>query len=234
MTRRLGILAVLTMALAAIAPASAFAADHPTNRADNIVGTSGDDLINSKGGRDIMHGRKGNDILSGGAKGDFLFGDAGNDTLNGDGGNDKLHGGRGDDTLNGGDGNDSLTGGPGADTLNGGRRQRRHPVAQRWGGGHDRLRRRRRGRRGGRSHRHHRRRLRDDHRRQALGRSQATRAPGRVDDPALGHLRDGRPDMSRRRDRVPPTAGYHGESSRRTTASRQAAGPTLRRCRARP
>lgn len=118
--RRLTLFAVLAVALAALAPASTFAADHPTNRADNIVGTSGDDTINSKGGRDIMHGRKGNDTLSGGANGDFLFGDAGNDILNGDGGHDRLYGGRGADTLNGGDGNDVLTGGPGADTLNGG------------------------------------------------------------------------------------------------------------------
>ena len=119
MTERLGVLAVLTMALAALAPASTLAADHPTNRADNIVGTPGNDVINSKGGRDIMHGRGGNDTLSGGAKGDFLFGNAGDDTLNGDGGNDKLLGGTGADTLNGGDGSDRLFGGRGADTLNG-------------------------------------------------------------------------------------------------------------------
>ena len=119
MTKRLGILAILTLTLAALAPAAALAADHPSNRADNIVGTSGDDVIASNGGRDIMHGRRGNDTLSGGAKGDFLFGDAGNDILNGNTGNDKLYGGRGVDTLNGGEGNDRLTGGRGVDILNG-------------------------------------------------------------------------------------------------------------------
>ena len=118
--RRLGILAGVTMALAALAPVSAIAADHPSNRADNIVGTQGDDVIDSKGGRDIMHGRRGNDTLSGGAKGDTLFGDSGNDTLNGNTGDDRLYGGNGDDTLNGGDGDDRLTGGKGVDTLNGG------------------------------------------------------------------------------------------------------------------
>jgi len=125
--RRVGALAVLTLVLGTMVPVSALAADHPTNRADNIVGTAGDDVINSKGGRDIMHGRKGNDTLSGGANGDFLFGGAGNDTLNGNDGSDKLSGGRGDDTLNGGEGDDTLTGGKGADTLNG-------------GGGNDRIR----------------------------------------------------------------------------------------------
>ena len=120
MNARPGFLAAATIALALLVPVAAIAADHPTNRADNIVGTQGDDVINSKGGRDIMHGRRGNDTLSGGAKGDFLFGDAGNDTLNGGPGNDKLFGGRGGDTLNGGEGNDVLKGGKGVDTLNGG------------------------------------------------------------------------------------------------------------------
>jgi Ca2+-binding RTX toxin-like protein len=120
MRKRLGFLAVATIALAVLIPVAAIAADHPTNRADNIVGTQGDDIINSKGGRDIMHGRRGNDTLSGGAKGDFLFGGAGDDTLNGGPGNDKLYGGKGVDTLNGGDGDDVLKGGKGVDTLNGG------------------------------------------------------------------------------------------------------------------
>lgn len=70
MTRRLGGLAVLNMAVAVLAPGAALAADHPTNRADNMVGTQGDDVLSSKGGRDIMHGRGGSDTLSGGAKGD--------------------------------------------------------------------------------------------------------------------------------------------------------------------
>ena len=93
---------------AVLAPSLALAADHPTNRADNVVGTQGDDVIDSKGGRDIVHGRRGNDTLSGGANGDFLFGGPGADILNGNAGHDKLFGGAGTDTLNGGADNDFL------------------------------------------------------------------------------------------------------------------------------
>jgi Ca2+-binding RTX toxin-like protein len=122
LTLKLGRVALpaILAALVIGAPAPVLAAAHPSNRADNIVGTKGDDVIDSKGGRDIIHGRAGNDTLSGGAKGDFLFGGTGNDVLNGNGGDDKLHGGPGTDSLFGGAGDDVLTGGPGADLLDGG------------------------------------------------------------------------------------------------------------------
>lgn len=66
---------------------------------ENIIGSSGTDLIT------------GNDL------GNVLEGGAGNDLLKGNGGNDSLTGGSGDDELDGGTGNDILTGGSGNDTY---------------------------------------------------------------------------------------------------------------------
>jgi hypothetical protein len=94
--RRIGlgfrsIVAVLTIALAGLAVASAFAA--------NINGTAK------------------NDTLRGGPKADKIFGRAGNDKLYGMGGADLLNGGPGNDRLVGGPGADVLVCGPGADTA---------------------------------------------------------------------------------------------------------------------
>jgi Ca2+-binding RTX toxin-like protein len=79
--------------------------------ANNIPGTSGND---------ILVGTVGDDIIN--RDGDPLFapGTRGNDTLSGFEGNDQLYGGAGSDTLNGGAGNDYLAGGEGGDTMNGG------------------------------------------------------------------------------------------------------------------
>jgi Ca2+-binding RTX toxin-like protein len=79
--------------------------------ADELVGTTGDD---------VMRGFGGNDVLSGGEGNDTLMGDSGNDTLRGDQGDDLLSGGSGSDTLEGGAGNDVLNGNAGEDTLKGG------------------------------------------------------------------------------------------------------------------
>lgn len=74
---------------------------------ENIVGTSGNDMITGNGVRNI---------LTGNAGADNLRGLGGNDTLNGGAGHDKLDGGIGNDTLVGGSGNDTFIF---ASTLNG-------------------------------------------------------------------------------------------------------------------
>jgi Ca2+-binding RTX toxin-like protein len=62
-------------------------------------------------------GTSGNNLLNGTANGDTIYGLGGDDTLNGLGGNDVLYGGDGNDTLDGGVGNDTLDGGTGTNTA---------------------------------------------------------------------------------------------------------------------
>ena len=69
---------------------------------ENLIGTSGGDLL---------HGNSAANVLRGGG---------GLDNIHGLGGDDELHGGPGNDAINGNAGNDTLEGGPGRDTLNGG------------------------------------------------------------------------------------------------------------------
>ena len=92
---------------------------------NQVVGTSGDDVLAGTSGRDIICGLRGNDVLRGLGRRDILLGGRGADVLRGGRGNDdlfggrgpdRLLGGRGDDLLNGGRGNDSCRGGPGRDT----------------------------------------------------------------------------------------------------------------------
>lgn len=86
----------------------------------NIVGTSGNNILNGTPSNDSMDGLAGNDTLRGGAGNDILVGGIGNDGLYGEEGADTLSGGVGDDSLDGGAGNDTLLGGLGVDTLYGG------------------------------------------------------------------------------------------------------------------
>ncbi|PIT20764.1 calcium-binding protein [Snodgrassella communis] len=72
------------------------------DKANELFGTAGKDLMYGYGGDDILHGNGGNDLLDGGD---------GNDTLYGDAGDDQLFGGAGEDVLEGGSGNDFLVGG---------------------------------------------------------------------------------------------------------------------------
>ncbi len=107
----------------------------PSNEANYIRGTSGNDTIDALGGDDIVYGGAGDDTLSGGGagwlNGDHLYGEDGNDTLlggtqsYGGAGNDvirgsgTMHGGAGDDVLEileGGQ-SSSLEGGAGSDTY---------------------------------------------------------------------------------------------------------------------
>ena len=97
-----------------------------TSGADVLVGTPGRDIICGLGGNDTLRGLGGNDLILGGGGADQAFGGPGRDTIRGGGGNDRLFGQdgrdrlfgqRGNDLLNGGPGNDLCRGGPGRDTL---------------------------------------------------------------------------------------------------------------------
>ena len=82
-----------------------------TIAANNLIGTSGGDVIAADNGDDTV-------LAFGGP--DRVCGDSGDDTIRGGSGNDNLNGESGDDTLNGGDGNDALSGGVGTDVCDGG------------------------------------------------------------------------------------------------------------------
>ncbi|MEO7220836.1 MAG: calcium-binding protein [Devosia sp.] len=96
---------------------------------ENIIGTTGRDVMTGDGGANTFWGRDGKDNLGGGAGKDTLWGGLHNDALGGGDNDDKLYGedgsdvligNDGDDTLDGGDKRDTLKGGDGDDTLNGG------------------------------------------------------------------------------------------------------------------
>jgi PKD repeat protein len=105
---------------------------------NNIVGTSGPDVIAALEGNDRVRALGGNDLVCGGEGNDVINGGPGNDRLDGSSDNDELHGSMGsdellgltgndrlfgednDDRLHGGLDNDQLNGGPGNDRLNGG------------------------------------------------------------------------------------------------------------------
>jgi Ca2+-binding RTX toxin-like protein len=70
-----------------------------TAGADEINGTSGNDVIVARGSADDVEGRGGRDLICGGGGNDELEGDAGNDFLNGGTGNDELEGGPGGDVC---------------------------------------------------------------------------------------------------------------------------------------
>ena len=92
-----------------------------TSGPDVLVGTAGADVICGLGGNDVLTGKGGADLLLGGSGADRLRGGARADILKGGGGRDVLRGGSGNDRLSGGPGNDRLYGQPGNDHLNGGR-----------------------------------------------------------------------------------------------------------------
>jgi Ca2+-binding RTX toxin-like protein len=91
-----------------------------TSGADVLAGTAGNDIICGFGGSDLLIGRGGNDLLLGGAGADDLRGGAGADRLDGGRGSDVLRGGLGPDRLFGQAGNDVLLGGAARDRLDGG------------------------------------------------------------------------------------------------------------------
>jgi Ca2+-binding RTX toxin-like protein len=91
-----------------------------TSGADVLTGTSGADIICGLGGNDTLRGLGGGDLLKGGAGRDLAVGGRGHDTLRGGAGADTLRGSRGADTLRGGRGSDRLNGGRGTDDCAGG------------------------------------------------------------------------------------------------------------------
>jgi Ca2+-binding RTX toxin-like protein len=90
------------------------------NRADNLAGGDGADMMFGRNGADNLAGLGGNDLLCGGSGADNLSGGDGDDSMSGGSGNDRLTGDDGDDTMSGGSGNDALTGDDGHDTMSGG------------------------------------------------------------------------------------------------------------------
>ncbi|WP_284733868.1 MULTISPECIES: calcium-binding protein [unclassified Dyella] len=83
-----------------------------TAAGEQLVGSSGKDLVRGLGGNDTLFGMGGNDTLQGGDGDDYLAGGNGSGSGSGD---DRLEGGIGNDQLNGEDGNNTLIGGAGDD-----------------------------------------------------------------------------------------------------------------------
>jgi hypothetical protein len=86
-----------------------------TAGADIICGLAGDDIIEGLGGGDLLLGGGGSDIVQGGAGADLIRGGSGDDILKGGGANDQIRGGVGNDLMDGGRGIDGCRGGPGRD-----------------------------------------------------------------------------------------------------------------------
>jgi hypothetical protein len=84
------------------------AAEFAFASADDLTGSSADEVLRAFGGDDTIRGGNG---------ADGLFGEDGRDLLLGEGGADDLLGGPGDDTLEGGPGDDGLFGEAGTDTA---------------------------------------------------------------------------------------------------------------------
>jgi Ca2+-binding RTX toxin-like protein len=93
---------------------------HEGDPRNDVIGTSGADVLRGTGGNDIICGFGGSDLLIGRGGSDLLLGGAGADDLRGGAGADRLVGGRGADVLRGGLGPDRLFGQAGNDLLLGG------------------------------------------------------------------------------------------------------------------
>jgi|GEM_PF-1320912 len=91
----------------------------PTDRADILYLSDGNDTFDAGLGNDIIWGGYGDDVIYGNEGNDTIYGDNGNDTLIGGKGDDKLEGRRGDDTyiFNKGDGNDVIYDIEGSNTI---------------------------------------------------------------------------------------------------------------------
>ncbi len=95
--------------------------DDPTGNTDDvIVGTPGDDVIETGWGDDVVCGNGGDDQITTGPFSDRVFGGPGDDEITSSGQDDELNGGDGDDLIDGGDGDDHVVGGIGIDTIDGG------------------------------------------------------------------------------------------------------------------
>ena len=87
---------------------------------DDLRSGNGNDTVDGGGGDDRLDGANGNDTLNGGNGNDHVDGSFGDDRLYGAAGNDILLGGFGNDRLKGNQGDDVLNGGGGKDVLFGG------------------------------------------------------------------------------------------------------------------
>jgi Ca2+-binding RTX toxin-like protein len=91
--------------------------DRPTESLDDLIGTTGDDIVDLLGGNDRFSGLGGNDRVAGGAGDDEISGDDGDDMITGNGGADTVTGGAGADVFRyltyadsrAGDGIDTIT-----------------------------------------------------------------------------------------------------------------------------
>lgn len=102
------------------------APDPDRDAADVVLGTPGDDRIETGYGADVVCAGAGADVVRGGRGPDALYGGAGNDQVDGAHGFDHLHGNAGADTLRGGRLQDYLYPGGGAPS---GRRDRSYGGA---------------------------------------------------------------------------------------------------------
>ena len=92
----------------------------PTEGADVVRGTAGDDEVHALGGDDLVCGMGGADVMDGGDGRDSLYGQGGADDLRGGRFRDLVYGGNGPDRLLGGRGDDFLSGDGGVDDCGGG------------------------------------------------------------------------------------------------------------------
>ena len=90
-------------------------------RGEDVIGTSGRDVIVLGDGGDSADGRGGNDVICAGGGPDNIRGGGGRDLLLGGDANDNLYGQAGEDDLLGNSGDDRLLGGSRDDVLDGGR-----------------------------------------------------------------------------------------------------------------
>jgi Ca2+-binding RTX toxin-like protein len=84
------------------------APDPDRDAADVVLGTPGDDRIETGGRADVVCAGAGDDVVRGGPGPDVLYGEGGNDLIDGSDGYDVLHGNTGADTLLGGSKGDQL------------------------------------------------------------------------------------------------------------------------------
>lgn len=93
---------------------------------DNLNGGAGADTLQGGTGNDHLWGHSasggtdGNDLIQGDDGSDYLQGNSGSDALDGGSGSDRILGGQNDDMINGGTGNDTANGNLGNDTISGG------------------------------------------------------------------------------------------------------------------
>ena len=88
---------------------------------DTIDGGIGNDYLNGGVGQDLIEGGFGKDTISGEAFGDMLGGGGQSDIITGGDGDDLVLGNNGNDTRDGNRDNDALYGGGGADLIAGGK-----------------------------------------------------------------------------------------------------------------